>query len=125
MEPAIIKPGWHSSYMSIPFFSSATKFRIGSMYRRNDHHGTTLLRSARRKSPLNYHVVGAIAVSFSLISLYTARKLTVTKAHRSWYESGETGIRTLDPLARITVFETAPIGHSGISPALKIVRGRS
>ena len=29
---------------------------------------------------------------------------------------GETGIRTLDPLARITVFETAPIGRSGISP---------
>ncbi len=29
---------------------------------------------------------------------------------------GETGIRTLDPPKRITVFETAPIGHSGISP---------
>jgi hypothetical protein len=32
---------------------------------------------------------------------------------------GETGIRTLDPLARITVFETAPIGRSGISPGPK------
>ena len=30
--------------------------------------------------------------------------------------SGEIGIRTLGPLAGSTVFETAPIDHSGISP---------
>jgi len=29
---------------------------------------------------------------------------------------GETGIRTLDTLAGITVFETVPFNHSGISP---------
>ena len=29
---------------------------------------------------------------------------------------GETGIRTLEPRKRLTVFETAPIDHSGISP---------
>ena len=29
---------------------------------------------------------------------------------------GERGIRTLGPVARTTVFETAPIDHSGISP---------
>ena len=29
---------------------------------------------------------------------------------------GEGGIRTLDTLARITVFETVPFGHSGTSP---------
>ena len=29
---------------------------------------------------------------------------------------GETGIRTLGTLARSTVFETAPIDHSGTSP---------
>ncbi len=29
---------------------------------------------------------------------------------------GETGIRTLDTLASITVFETAPFSRSGISP---------
>ncbi len=31
-------------------------------------------------------------------------------------ESGESGIRTLDTIAGITVFETAPFGHSGNSP---------
>ena len=30
--------------------------------------------------------------------------------------SGETGIRTLGPASWSTVFETAPIDHSGISP---------
>lgn len=29
---------------------------------------------------------------------------------------GEIGIRTLDPVARITVFETAAFDHSAISP---------
>ena len=29
---------------------------------------------------------------------------------------GEIGIRTLGPVTRTTVFETAPIDHSGISP---------
>ena len=31
---------------------------------------------------------------------------------------GETGIRTLGPPKRTTVFETAPFSHSGISPFL-------
>jgi hypothetical protein len=31
---------------------------------------------------------------------------------------GETGIRTLGPLARSTVFETAPFDRSGISPCI-------
>ena len=32
------------------------------------------------------------------------------------YNGGERGIRTLDTLTRITVFETVPFNHSGISP---------
>ena len=36
---------------------------------------------------------------------------------------GETGIRTLGPASWSTVFETAPIDHSGISPFLFQVLG--
>ena len=32
---------------------------------------------------------------------------------------GETGIRTLGPASWSTVFETAPIDHSGISPSVE------
>ncbi len=31
---------------------------------------------------------------------------------------GKTGIRTLEPRKRLTVFETAPFGHSGIFPIM-------
>ena len=34
-------------------------------------------------------------------------------------EGGERGIRTLDTVTCITVFETAPFGRSGISPLLQ------
>ena len=33
-----------------------------------------------------------------------------------FFPGGETGIRTLGPASWSTVFETAPIDHSGISP---------
>lgn len=33
-------------------------------------------------------------------------------------KSGKTGIRTLDTVTCITVFETAPFGHSGIFPLI-------
>src|SRR5512133_105260 len=36
---------------------------------------------------------------------------------------GERGIRTPGPVARTTVFETAPIDHSGISPECHTRRG--
>ena len=36
--------------------------------------------------------------------------------NRLFHFSGETGIRTLGPASWSTVFETAPIDHSGISP---------
>lgn len=38
---------------------------------------------------------------------------------------GERGIRTLGPVARTTVFETAPIDHSGISPDSPCPQGHS
>ena len=34
------------------------------------------------------------------------------------FPRGETGIRTLEARKGLTVFETAPFGHSGISPSL-------
>src|SRR5271168_1963294 len=37
---------------------------------------------------------------------------------------GEGGIRTHGTLARTTVFETAPIGHSGTSPWRALIRSR-
>ncbi len=33
-----------------------------------------------------------------------------------YYNGGETGIRTLEPLARLTVFKTVAFDHSAISP---------
>jgi hypothetical protein len=39
-----------------------------------------------------------------------------TYAKASVGEGGERGIRTPDTIAGITVFETAPFNHSGISP---------
>ncbi len=42
------------------------------------------------------------------------------EAHRRGIKTGgERGIRTLGTLARSTVFETAPIDHSGTSPTLR------
>ena len=52
----------------------------------------------------------------SELTRLTLAKLAYAKATAS--EGGERGIRTLDTLAGITVFETAPIGHSGISPVV-------
>ena len=37
------------------------------------------------------------------------------------WSGGEGGIRTHGTLARSTVFETAPIDHSGTSPHLRVV----
>ena len=39
-----------------------------------------------------------------------------TYMHHLQDSGGETGIRTLGPHKRTTVFETAPFDHSGISP---------
>ena len=33
-----------------------------------------------------------------------------------WIYCGERGIRTLEPITQLTVFETDPFNHSGISP---------
>ena len=41
--------------------------------------------------------------------------------HKLVDSGGEQGIRTLGPLARTTVFETAPFDHSGSSPCAKIL----
>jgi hypothetical protein len=37
----------------------------------------------------------------------------------SYFRGGERGIRTLEGLAPLTVFETAPFNHSGTSPFRK------
>ncbi len=56
---------------------------------------------------------------FSLVSQSSPSLLTLFGASAS--EGGEGGIRTLDTVTRITVFETVPFNHSGTSPgAIKV-----
>ncbi len=40
----------------------------------------------------------------------------------SFWFCGEGGIRTLDSLAAILIFETSPFNHSGTSPIPRIIR---
>ncbi len=76
METAIIKPENRGSYMSIrssvqQLTSGLASFVAGLIIvERAPIFGTT-------KALANFNYVGAIAVFFSLISLYVARKLTV------------------------------------------------
>lgn len=43
-------------------------------------------------------------------------KANIFRSSDIMYNGGETGIRTLGTITSTTVFETAPIDHSGISP---------
>jgi predicted MFS family arabinose efflux permease len=79
METAIIKPEIRGSYMSIrssvqQLTSGLASFIAGMIITEE-----TSVFDAKAKALVNYHYVGVIAVFFSLVSLYVARKLTVTQ----------------------------------------------
>jgi predicted MFS family arabinose efflux permease len=77
METAIIKPEIRGSYMSIrsavqQLTSGLAAFIAGLIITEQPS-----IFDANAKALVNYHYVGIIAVFFSLVSLYIARKLTV------------------------------------------------
>jgi hypothetical protein len=79
METAIISPEMRGSYMSIrssvqQIASGFATFIAGSIVSEKIISG-----EPEKKILLNYPYVGLIAVFFSLVSLYVARKLTVVK----------------------------------------------
>ena len=57
------------------------------------------------------HLIWILDIPCSVLDI-----LIVACAKPSATNSGKGGIRTLDPLAQITVFETAPFGRSGTFP---------
>lgn len=76
METAIIKPEIRGSYMSIrssvqSLSSGLAAFVAGLIIAEQPS-----VFDAKAKALINYHYVGVIAVIFSLVSLYIARKLT-------------------------------------------------
>lgn len=77
METAIISPDVRGSYMSIRSsvqqLTSGLASFIGGLIITEQ----ASMFDAKAKALVNYHYVGFIAVFFSLISLYVARKLTV------------------------------------------------
>src|SRR5688500_930688 len=78
METAIIKPEVRGSYMSIrssvqSLTSGLAAFIAGLIITEQPS-----IFDAKAKALVNYHYVGIIAVFFSLVSLYIARKLTVS-----------------------------------------------
>lgn len=77
METAIIKPEFRGSYMSIrssvqQLSSGIAAFIAGLIITEQPS-----IFDPNAKALVNYHYVGMIAVFFSLLSLYVARKLTV------------------------------------------------
>lgn len=79
METAIIQPELRGSYMSIRSSVQQLASGLASFIA-----GLIILEQpsvfdANAKALINYNYVGAIAVFFSLISLYVARKLTVAQ----------------------------------------------
>jgi MFS transporter, DHA1 family, inner membrane transport protein len=77
MESAIIKPEFRGSYMSIrssvqQLSSGIAAFIAGLIITEQPS-----IFDPNAKALVNYNYVGAIAVFFSLVSLYVARKLTV------------------------------------------------
>lgn len=79
METAVIKPELRGSYMSIRSSVQQLSSGIASFIA-----GIIILEEpsifdAKAKALINYNYVGAIAVFFSLVSLYVARKLTVAQ----------------------------------------------
>jgi predicted MFS family arabinose efflux permease len=79
METAIIQPELRGSYMSIRSSVQQLASGLASFIA-----GLIILEQpsvfdANAKALINYNYVGAIAVFFSLISLYVARKLTVVQ----------------------------------------------
>jgi MFS transporter, DHA1 family, inner membrane transport protein len=77
METAIINPAFRGSYMSIrssvqQLSSGIAAFIAGLIVSEQPS-----VFNADAKALVNYHYVGAIAVFFSIVSLYVARKLTV------------------------------------------------
>jgi hypothetical protein len=79
METAIIKPEIRGSYMSIrssvqQLTSGLASFIAGLIITEQPS-----MFGSNAKALVNYHYVGIIAVFFSLVSLYVARKLTVAQ----------------------------------------------
>ena len=70
----------------------------------NQNHGSRL----RRLWPFSFLLLAKASFRRAEMKMAPFRAMVLI--------GGERGSRTLDTLAGITVFETAPIGHSGISP---------
>jgi hypothetical protein len=79
METAIIKPELRGSYMSIRSSVQQLTAGIASFIAGLIINEKPSLFDIKAKALINYHYVGIIAVLFSVISLYVARKLTVAQ----------------------------------------------
>ena len=72
------------------------------------------IQACARRMHFCFHSFASVASSFGEV-LKTEAVLPCSST-ACIVRCGERGIRTLGPVARTTVFETAPIDHSGISP---------
>ena len=70
------------------------------------------------KSTKLYREMKGFLYFFNYEFLTKLRRLKVPVITFQVFFCGERGIRTLGPLMRSTVFETAPFDHSGISPVI-------
>ncbi|HEY9489076.1 MAG TPA: MFS transporter [Chryseosolibacter sp.] len=77
METAIIKPEIRGSYMSIRSAVQSMASGLGAFIAGVIVTEQPSLFDAKAKALVNYNYVGLIAVFFSLVSLYVARKLTI------------------------------------------------
>jgi MFS transporter, DHA1 family, inner membrane transport protein len=79
METAIIKPELRGSYMSIRSSVQQLTAGVASFIAGLIITEKPSLFDAKAKALVNYHYVGIIAVLFSVVALYVARKLTVAQ----------------------------------------------
>lgn len=79
METAVIKPELRGSYMSIRSSVQQLSSGLASFIAGLIITEAPSVFDPKAKALVNYSYVGAIAVFFSLLSLYAARKLTVAK----------------------------------------------
>lgn len=65
---------------------------------------------------MNYRCYNHYYIIVALVKNFWIYRKKEQKQKIHFCSCGKTGIRTLDTVTCITVFETAPIGHSGIFP---------